>query len=69
MKKRYSCDEIAEMYGVKKLTVWSWIRSGRLRAIRPGKSYFITPEDLRTSSRRRPRTPRRACCGRTKTQR
>lgn len=46
MEKRYSCDEVAEMYGVKKLTVWAWIRAGRLNAIRPGKNYFIRREDL-----------------------
>jgi transposase len=24
MEKYLSCDEVAEMYGVKKITVWQW---------------------------------------------
>lgn len=46
MPKYYSCDEVAEIYGVKKITVWSWIRTGKLTAVKAGKNYRIRPEDI-----------------------
>ena len=45
MPKFLTCDEFAAMYQVKTLTVWSWIRAGKLNAIRTGKEYRIRPED------------------------
>lgn len=47
MEKCYNCVQVAERYGVKKMTVWSWIRDKKLNAIRAGKGYSIRPEDLR----------------------
>ena len=46
MEKFYSCDQVAERYGVKIETVWSWIREKKLNAIKVGKLYRITPEQL-----------------------
>lgn len=46
MERRHSCKEVAQLYGVKIITVWSWIRSGKLNAVKPGKNYFIREEDL-----------------------
>lgn len=43
----YTCDEVAAMYKVKVITVWEWIRSKKLGAIRLGRDYRITPEDLK----------------------
>lgn len=48
MEKCYSCEDIAERYGVKIITVWDWIRKKKLAAIKTGKMYRITPEDLRS---------------------
>lgn len=45
-KKYYTCQEVAEMYGVKEFTVWAWIRSGKLHAMNTGKMYRITKEDI-----------------------
>ena len=45
-KKYFTCEEIAEKYGVKKITVWSWIRGKKLNAIRTGRDYRIRPEDI-----------------------
>lgn len=42
MEKLYTCEEIAERYGVKVITVWDWIRKGRLKAIKLPKSYRVT---------------------------
>lgn len=47
MEKFFTCDEVAERYGVKKITVWQWIREKKLNAIQTGKFYRIRPEDLR----------------------
>lgn len=46
MVKLYTCEEVAERYGVKVITVWDWIRKGRLEAIKLPKSYRITEEAL-----------------------
>ena len=46
MKKRYSCKEIAEMYGVHVQTVWKWVREGRLGAVRIGGVYYIRQADI-----------------------
>ena len=46
MLKTYSCAEVAERYGVKTLTVWDWIRKKKLPAIKTGKSYRVSDEQL-----------------------
>lgn len=42
----YTCDEVAERYKVKVITVWEWIRQQKLGAIKLGKEYRISEEDL-----------------------
>ena len=46
VEKYLTCEEVAQKYGVKVITVWAWIREKKLPAIRIGKGYRITPEDL-----------------------
>lgn len=46
MEKYLTCEQVAEMFGVKTITVWSWIREKKLRAIKTGKLYHITRQDL-----------------------
>ncbi len=46
MERLYDCDEVAERYKVKKITVWDWIRKGFLPAKRIGKMYRISAKDL-----------------------
>ena len=46
MSKMYTCDEVAERYKVKIITVWEWIRQQKLCAIKLGKEYRISEEDL-----------------------
>lgn len=46
--KMYTPAEVAEMYCVKKDTVWSWIRNGQLMAYRVGgRLYRISDAHLR----------------------
>lgn len=60
MGKYLTCDDVAERYGVKKITVWSWIREKKLNAIQTGKNYSIRPEDLKEFEDARS-TKRNAC--------
>lgn len=46
MEKFYDCKQIADIYGVSIRTVWEWIKSGKLKAVRVGKLYRIRKEDL-----------------------
>ena len=46
MSELYTCEQIAERYQVKTLTVWDWIRKGKLSAIKVGKSYRIRNSDI-----------------------
>ena len=46
MAKYLSCDQVADLYDVKVITVWDWIRKKKLPAIKIGKEYRIRPEDL-----------------------
>ena len=46
MDKLYTAQEIADRYGVPLTSVWKWIRTKKLVAIRPGKEYRIREADL-----------------------
>lgn len=46
MKKLYSCREVAERYGVKVSTVWAWIKEKKLEAVKFGKFYRISEDNL-----------------------
>ena len=46
MEKLYTCEEIAERYSVKVLTVWDWIRKRKLAASKIGKSYRVKESAL-----------------------
>jgi len=46
LEKFFNCEEVAERYGVKLETVWAWIRDKKLPAIKIGKQYRVTLEDL-----------------------
>lgn len=46
MEKLYTCEQVAERYGVKIETVWTWIREQKLSAIQVGKSYRVKESDL-----------------------
>ena len=46
MPTMYSCEQIAQRYGVKVITVWDWIRKKKLGAIKLGKEYRISETDI-----------------------
>lgn len=43
----YTCEDVAARYGVKLITVWDWIRKKKLNALRIGKRYYITEDDIK----------------------
>lgn len=45
MSKMYTCDEVAERYKVKVITVWDWIRQRKLNAIKLGREYRVSNGD------------------------
>ena len=46
MADLYTCVEVAQRYGVEVRTVWEWIRKHKLGAIKLGKEYRISADDL-----------------------
>ena len=42
----YTCDEVAERYKVKEIKVWDWIRQRKLNAIKLGREYRVSEDDL-----------------------
>ena len=46
MEKFFSCQDIADRYGVKLTTVWSWIRSKKIAAVKIGKAYRVSESCL-----------------------
>lgn len=46
MSKMYTCEEVAERYSVKVITVWDWIRKKKLNAIKLGREYRVSEVDL-----------------------
>ena len=47
MSEMYTCEEVAKRYKVKVLTVWDWIRKKKLPAIKIGRDYRISEENLK----------------------
>jgi len=45
-EKYYTIDEVAEMLKVVYMTVYRWIRNGKLKAFRVGKKYMIKKSDI-----------------------
>lgn len=52
MQKRYTTDDIAEMYRVCRKTVWTWVQSGLLRGERIGRRYLFSVKDIEEFEKR-----------------
>lgn len=46
MEKFYTCEEVARRYRVEKATVWAWIRTKQLPAVRIGRNYIVSEQAL-----------------------
>lgn len=62
----YTVDEVAELLGLHVKTVRGYVRSGKLPAIRIGKSYRITAADLAAFTGQPPAPPARETVRRTR---
>lgn len=47
MAELHTCTDVAARYGVKVITVWDWIRKKKLGAVKIGREYRISDDDLR----------------------
>ena len=47
LPKMYTCEQVAERYGVQIITIWDWIRKKKLPAIKIGKEYRISEDDIK----------------------
>jgi len=52
-----SVQDVADRYGVTRVTVWRWIKEGKLRANRLVRSYRVTEEQIRDFEHRYARLP------------
>ena len=46
MAQMFTCEEVADRYRVKVITVWEWIRQKKLGAIKLGREYRVSEDDL-----------------------
>ncbi|MEU5213146.1 helix-turn-helix domain-containing protein [Streptomyces sp. NPDC020742] len=60
----YSVEQVAEQLGLHVRTIRSYVRDGRLAAVRIGKQYRITQEDLEAFTGRPVPAPPRESAGR-----
>ncbi len=44
----YNVEEIAELFGVNRMTVYRWNKNGLLRLKKIGKRYYAQKKDLET---------------------
>ncbi len=47
MEKLYTCEEVAERYGVNTATVKEWIRNKKISAIKVGREYRISEDAVK----------------------
>lgn len=45
-ERMLTCGEVAKICRVKKITVYDWIRKGKLPAVKVGKSYLVYESEL-----------------------
>ena len=46
MEKLYTVQDLCQRYAVKDFTVWDWIRKGKIKAYKIGKSYRFYEADV-----------------------
>lgn len=44
--KLYSLEELSEMFGITRRTIYSWIKDGKLKAVKFGKYWKVSQENL-----------------------
>lgn len=58
MAELHTCADVARRYGVEIITVWDWIRKKKLGAVKIGREYRISDDDLRMFENERRTIPR-----------
>lgn len=49
----FTYSQVAERYGVSKMTVWRWVKSGLLQAKKIGGKVYFTEYSLKAFERRK----------------
>ena len=44
--KRYTREEAAEKIGISTVTLWEWVRSGKINSVKVGKRQYFTEEEI-----------------------
>lgn len=44
--KRYTREEAAQRLGISNVTLWQWIKDGKINAVRVGKRLFFTEDEI-----------------------
>ena len=57
MEKFYTPAEVAEMLGIKRATLWKWLREGYIQATTVGHSYIIPESELPKILEKAPKHP------------
>ena len=46
MEKLLTCSEVAERFGVKVSTVWSWVRLKKIKTVKINRQYRFRQSDI-----------------------
>lgn len=44
--KRYTREETAEKIGISTVTLWEWVKSGKISSVKVGKRQYFTEEEI-----------------------
>ena len=44
--KRYTREETAEKIGISTVTLWEWVKSGKINSVKVGKRQYFTEEEI-----------------------
>ena len=44
--KRYTREETAEKLGISTVTLWEWVKSGKISSVKVGKRQYFTEEEI-----------------------
>jgi excisionase family DNA binding protein len=55
-QKLFTTSQVANVLGVSRITVFRWIKDGTIAALRIGRNYFISEEELQKHIATRPIT-------------
>ena len=46
MEKLYTVEEAMELLRIARVTLYGWLRSGKIKSVRPGKKWLIPESEI-----------------------